>query len=105
MGGGNSREVNLRTYGSFENGCTLDKGFLGSASGKELACQCRSQERCEFARWVRKIPWRRKWQPTPVFLPGKFHKQRSLAGDHPWGHKVSDMTKHASTRDEISVLL
>ena len=33
-----------------------------------------------FDRWVRKIPWRRKWQPTPVFLPGKFHRQRNLVG-------------------------
>ena len=39
---------------------------------------------------VGKIPWRRKWQPTPVSLPGKFHGQRSLAGYSPWGHKESD---------------
>ena len=39
---------------------------------------------------VRKIPWRRKWQPTPVFLPGEFHGQRSLAGYSPWGRKGSD---------------
>ena len=38
--------------------------------------------RCSFDSWVRKIPWRRKWQPTPVFLPGKFHGQRSLVGYH-----------------------
>jgi len=36
-------------------------------------------KRCEFSPWVRKIPWRRAWQPTPVFLPGEFHGQRSLA--------------------------
>ena len=46
--------------------------------------QCR---RLEFDPWVRKIPWRRKWQPTLVFLPGKFHGQRSLADYSPWGHK------------------
>ena len=40
-----------------------------------------------------KIPWRRAWQPTPVFLPGEFHGQRSLAGYSPWGHKESDMTE------------
>ena len=40
-----------------------------------------------------KIPWRRKWQPTPVFLPGEFHGQRSLAGYSPWGRKESDMTE------------
>ena len=40
-----------------------------------------------FDPWVRKIPWGRKWQPTPVFLPGKSHGQRSLAGYNLWGHK------------------
>ena len=40
-----------------------------------------------FSPWVRKIPWRRKWQPTPVFLPGEFHGQRGLEGYSPWGHK------------------
>ena len=38
-------------------------------------------------------PWRREWQPTPVFLPGEFHGQRSLAGRSPWGHKESDRTE------------
>ena len=47
-----------------------NKGFPGGTSGKESACQCRRHKRCGFSRWVRKIPWRRKWQPTPVFLPG-----------------------------------
>ena len=42
---------------------------------------------------VEKIPWRRKWQPTPVFLPGEPHGQRSLVGYSPWGCKVSDMTE------------
>ena len=51
-------------------------------SGKESTCQCRS---LGFNLWIQKIPWRRKWQPTPVFLPGKFHGQRSLAGYNPWG--------------------
>ena len=40
-----------------------------------------------------KIPWKRKWQPTPVFLPGEFHGQRSLVGSSPWDHKVSDLTE------------
>ena len=44
---------------------------------------------------VGKIPWSRKWQPTPVFLSGKFHRQGSLVGYHPWGPKESDMTEHA----------
>ena len=38
-------------------------------------------------------PWGKKWQPTPLFLPGKSHGQRSLAGYTSWGHKVSDMTE------------
>ena len=57
--------------------------------------QCRRCRRHRFDPWVRKIPWRRKWQPTPVFLPGKFHGQRSLAGYSLWGHKESDMAEHA----------
>ena len=42
---------------------------------------------------VGSIPWRRKWQPTPVFLPGKSHGQRSVVGYSPWGHKESDPTE------------
>ena len=41
----------------------------------------------EFDPWVRKIPWRRKWQPIPIFLPGESHGQKSLVGYSPWGHK------------------
>ena len=44
--------------------------------------------------WVEKIPWRKKWQPAPVFLPGKFHGQRRLASYSPWGHKEWDMTEY-----------
>ena len=47
---------------------------------------------------VGKIPWRRKWQPTPVSLPGKFHGQRSPMGYSPWGRRVSDTTVHTSSR-------
>ena len=43
--------------------------------------------------WVGKIPWRREWLPTPVFLPREFHGQKSLAGYSPWGHKESDTTE------------
>ena len=49
--------------------------------------------RHRFGPWVGKIPWRRAWQPTPVFLPGESHGQRSLAGYSPWGHKESDTTE------------
>ena len=44
-----------------------------------------------------KIPWNRKWHPTPVFLPGKFHGQRSLTGYSPWGCKQLDLTEHTCT--------
>ena len=56
-------------------------------SDKESACQCRNHRRHRFDPWVRKIPWRRRWQPTPVFLPGESHRQRSLASYSPQGHK------------------
>ena len=57
---------------------TLKSGFPGGASGKEPACQGRRQKSLRFNPWVGKIPWRRAWQPTPVFLPGISHGQRSL---------------------------
>ena len=78
------------------------KGLPRWHSGKESTCQCR---RHGFKPWVRKISWSRKWQLIPVFLPGKFHGQRSLAGYNPWGHKESDMTEwlsmHAHTKEWI----
>ena len=46
-----------------------------------------------FHPWVRKIPWRRAWQATPVFFPGESHGQKNLAGYSPWGGKESDTTK------------
>ena len=52
-------------------------GFLSGSVVRESACQCR---RPGFDPWVGKIPWRRKWKPTPVFLPGEFHGQRNLVG-------------------------
>ena len=65
-------------------------------NGKESPCQCRRLKRYRFNPWGRKIPWRREWQPTPMFLPEKFHGQRSPAGYRPWGHKESDMTERLS---------
>ena len=64
-----------------------------------------------FDRWIRKIPWRREWQPTPVFSSIKYHRGlanprgvwqavkswRGLAGYSPWGHRDSDITEHACT--------
>ena len=48
---------------------------------------------CGFDPWVGKIPWRRKWKPTPVFLPGESHGQRGMVGYSPWGRKELDMTE------------
>ena len=48
------------------------EGSLGGTSSKEPSSQCRRHERCGFDPWTGKIPWRRAWQPTPVFLPGEF---------------------------------
>ena len=67
------------------------QGFPGGASGKEPACQCRRHR--DVGLIPGKIPWRRKWQPTPVFLPGESHGQRSLEGCSPWGRKESDTTE------------
>ena len=65
--------------------------FPGGWDGKASAyIQCR---RPWFDRWVGKIPWRRKWQPTPVVLPGKSDGRRSLVGYIPWGRKELDTTE------------
>ena len=68
-------------------------GFPGSASSRESACKCR---RCGFDPWIGKIPWNRKWQPTPVFLHGKFHGKRSLGGYSQWGHTVGQAWAHTA---------
>ena len=80
-------------------------GFPGGAGGKESACQCRRWRTCGFHPSVGKIPWSRKWQPVPVFLPGKFYGQRSLAAYSPWDHRESDMTKWLSTTHTGAMLL
>ena len=60
--------------------------YTGGASGKEML-------EMGFDPWVGKIPWRRAWQPTPVFLPGETHGQRSLARYSPWDCEEPDMTE------------
>ena len=85
-------------------------GLPRSLSGKESACQCR---KCKFDPWVGKIPWRRKWLPAPVFLPGKSHGQRSLAGysprdlkrvGHNWASLVAQTVKRLPAMWETWVL-
>ena len=80
--------------------CNIDKINVSRwFSGKESSCQCRRLRRCGFNPWVRKIPWRKKWQPTPVLLPGKsMNRGAKQATYSPWGCGESDMTelpKHA----------
>ena len=52
-----------------------------------------AKQETQVQSWVRKIPWKRKWQPTSVFWPGKSHGQRSLVGYSPWGCKESDIAE------------
>ena len=68
-------------------------GWPVADSAKESTCSCRRYKRHGFDPWVGKIPWRREWQSTPIFLPGKFHGQRSLMGCSPWSWKELDMTE------------
>ena len=90
---GSLREVKKKPQKNEKGGVWERRGFPGAASGKEPACQCRKCKRSRFNPWVGKIPWRRKWQPTPVFLPGESHGQRSLVGYNPEGRKESDRTE------------
>ena len=86
----------LRIYHSGESGSKVNRNFLtiqvrrsdngevpGGPSGKEPTCQCRRPQGHRFSLWVKKIPWRRAWQPTSLFLPGESHGQKSLTGYSP----------------------
>ena len=79
----------------------LQLGFPGGAVVKNLPANA-GDAKDDF--WVRKIPWSRKWQPTPVSLPGKFHGQRSLAGCSPWGQKELDTTERTHTHTHTHTL-
>ena len=86
-------------------GLAPDRGLPRGHTGKQSVSQCRRHKRCRFYPWVRKIPWRKKWKPTPVFLPGESHEQRSLVGYSPWGsQKVGyDWAQHISTPQEVFI--
>ena len=64
------------------------RGFPGGASGQEPTCHCRWWRRCSFDPWLRKIPWRRAWQPTPVFL----------LGESPWTEEPGGLQSIGSQR-------
>ena len=69
----------------------------------ESACQYKSCRRHGFDPWIRKITWRRKWQPTPIFLSGKFCGQRILASYSPWGLKESYITVDLKNSHSLEV--
>ena len=64
---------------------------------KNLPANARDVKRLGFDPWIGKVLWRKAWQPTPVFLSGKSHGQRNLAGHSLWGRKESDTTEHVRT--------
>ena len=73
----------------------MRSGEAPVAQQKRARLQCRRYSGLSFHLWAGKIPWRKAWRSTPVFLPGKFHGQRSQAGCSPWGRKEWDMTEHS----------
>ena len=80
------RELKIRTK------ISIKKGLTGGSEVRSLPAMREPQETV-FHPWVGKIPWRMAWRPTPVFLPGESHGQRSLAGYSPQGHRESDTTE------------
>ena len=90
----------MRPTSSWNEGNILNLDKVGGSTGvyikssgsdgKSICLQCGTPG---FHPWVEKIPWRRKWHPTPILLPGKSHGLRSLVGYSPWGCKESDTTE------------
>ena len=78
-------------------------GFLGGAVVKNLPASAGDLGDSGFYPWVGKIPWRRKWQPTPAFMPGKFYGQRSLVGYNPRGCKQSDMSEQLISNVQLRI--
>ena len=69
-----------------------------------ICLQCRRPKRLGFDPWVRKFPWRKKWQLTPVILLGKSRRQKSLVGYSPWGHKELDMAEHTHIHKQRRIM-
>ena len=85
--------VGLYLTGKFSLPCiSIMKSMLVNRASL-VAQMVKNLPAMQFNLWAGKIPWRRKWQPTPVFLPGEYHEQRSLAGFSPWGCKELDTTE------------
>ena len=81
------------TFNNFTGRLFKETGFPGGASGKEPDCHHSRHKWPGFDPWVRRIPWRRKWQSSPVFLPGESHGLRSLAGYGAWVAKSWTLVK------------
>ena len=79
----------------------LRNGLPRWLHGKESACQHRRQRSCRFDSWVRKMPWRGKWQPILISLSRKSHGQKNLVGYSPCGRKESDTTEQLSMRTHL----
>ena len=79
----------LPLTGSMTMGKSSKHGLSGASVARTLPASARDTGDASS------VPWRRKWQPTPVFLPEKSHGQKSLVGYSPWGHNKSDVTEHA----------
>ena len=84
---------NTRRAADGKEGLSHWASFPSGSAGKESAYSAGDT----WCPWVLNIPWRREWQPTPIFLPEKLHEQRSLAGCSPWDHKDADTTEQLST--------
>ena len=99
-----SSHLFIRTLGIFDKGLIVPQydlllGLPRWCSDKESNYQCTKCKGRRFDPWARKIPWRRKWQPTPVFSPEKYQGKRSLAVYSLWGCKESDTTEPLNNND------
>ena len=74
--------------------------YATTTDGSVVTNICLPSRRLMFNPWVGKIPWKREWQPTPVFLPGQSHGHRSLAGYRPWGCTDSDRTESTEQQQQ-----
>ena len=92
---------NVFTVGMWEVLIAVSSGLPWWLSGKESSCNAGDAGDLGMIPWVGKIPWRRKWQPTSVFLPGKSHGQRNQADHSPWGHKELDTIEWLSTHTPV----
>ena len=79
--------------------------FIRTSLVAQMVKHLPTKWRPRFDPWVRKIFWRRKWQPTPVLLPRKSHGQRSLVGYSPWGCRESDMTEQLNFSNFFAKIL